>query len=268
MDFKRWLGKSTETEFILDPETFRLYEKNMDSENFPADEGDPLPPFGHWLYIADQQSDIFSDIFTGLEDHSIYWNSGKISMKNALKIGEKCKYILKIKDIDSIEDTDSSFLISFTQKVLSGKITAVEEEFQILVTENSGEHESKHRINFDPDWELEIMEEQAKKYHKLNSQIFGYPAADILSRFSDQKRRSTNHKIQGPPGMVLLLESFSENFESRKIESMEYKSFAFESDDLLKIASRDTDAYQTSMRLINSQRQVLFSVEIQWNYAW
>lgn len=268
MDFKEWIGKSAETEFTLNPELYRSFQKDLEIDGFLTDEGDPLPPFGHWLYLADQEYESFTDMFKELEDLNISWRSGKISVNTPLVAGRDCKSILKIKDIDPVGEEGQSVLISLSQRVFSGRSVAIEEELQILVTDNSVDQQKRHRLDFDPDWVLEIDRDRVKKYLTLDPMIFGRPASDILSGLGKEKKESPEHNIQGPPGMVLLLESFSENFESRKIESFDYNSYGIETIDSLTIACRDTDTYETSMRLINSRRQVLFSTEIQWNYAW
>jgi len=268
MDFKEWIGKSAETEFTLNPEPFRSYQEEMERDGFLTDEGDPLPPFGHWLYIANQESGSFTDIFKESGDLNIYWKSGKISVNSPLVVGLDCKSVLKIKDIESINEESQSVLITLRQSVFAGRSAAIEEELQVVVADNSGNQQKRHRIDFDPDWELEIDQNRAEKYLTLEPRIFGRPAPDILSGLGEQEKQSAGHRIQGPPGMILLLETFSENFGSRKIESLNYRSYGVENVDSLTIACRDTDTYQTSMRLINSRRQVFFSTEIQWNYAW
>lgn len=268
MNFKEWIGKSAEKEFTLDPELFRSYEDLRGSDGFLTDEGDPLPPFGHWLYIANQENGSFTDIFKEAADLNIYLKSGKMYVNSLLILGQDCKSILEIKDIDSIDEGGQSVLISLHQRVFTGRSAAIEEELQVLLSDNPGDQQKKHRIDFDPDWELEIDQERAKKYLNLEPRIFGRSVPDILSGLGKQEKRSPERRIQGPPGMVLLLDTFSENFESRKVESFDYKSYGVETVDSLTIACRDTDTYQTSMRLIDSRKRVLFSTEIQWNYAW
>ncbi|HMB98264.1 MAG TPA: hypothetical protein VKM36_07260 [Balneolaceae bacterium] len=268
MDFKEWIGKSSEMEFTLNPETFRSYQEQMDTDGSFTDEGDLLPPFGYWFYVADQDNGSFNDIFKDSGDLNIYWRSGKISVNTPLVVGRDCKSVLKIKDVESLSEEDQSFLITLSQRVLTGRSAAIEEELQVVAAGNSGNQQKRHRIDFDPDWELEIDQNRAEKYLTLEPRIFGRPAPDILSGLGEQEKQSAGPSIQGPPGMILLLETFSENFGSRKIESLNYRSYGVENVDSLTIACRDTDTYQTSMRLINSRRQVFFSTEIQWNYAW
>lgn len=268
MDFKEWIGATEETEFTLDPELFRSYQEEMERDGFLTDEGDPLPPFAHWFYLADQNNEPFAKMLQESEDLNIFWRSGKLSVNSALVAGQHCKSVLKIRDIDSIDEDGHSALITLHQRVLAGRSAAIEEELKVLVTENSEEPQKRRRINFDPDWELEIDQNRAKKYLTLEPGIFGRTVSGLLSGLDNSEKKSPGRKIRGLPGMVLLLESFSENFESRKIESFDYKSFPVETIDSLTVACRDTDTYQTSMRLIDSHRRVIFSTEIQWNYAW
>jgi len=270
MNVKEWIEKTIETECTLNPENLQSYEEDLQKEGYITETGDQLPVFGHWFCISDYKDRSEEDFFFIPENRNVYWKSGSIKINESLKAGNTCKLDLKIKKADFIHDTDQSLLVSLSQKISDGRVVAIEEEIQFLITDDFRKHEKTHRINFDPDWEVEVKQNKLNSIHRLRPVFHGIPANDLLSSSASEVQHSKQNQLnlQGSPAALLLIESFSRNFESRVIQSLKYQSFSFHSEEPLTIASRDSDTYQTSMRLINSRRQVLFSAEIQWNYSW
>ncbi|MGF1669915.1 MAG: hypothetical protein ACFCU6_05675 [Balneolaceae bacterium] len=266
MDFKKWAGRSVDSEFILDPELIRTFEEKMNRNSYMVEKGDDLTPFGHWLYIEKNNEKSFEVLCPGAENQSVYWYSGKIEVNEYLKIGDTYKSYLKVISTEAENDESLPVKVKIHKRINTGNKMAIEEEQVLLISDNTENQETKRRIDFSPDWELEISSEQMESVKSLSPSFLGHPVTDMLNLKKNKK--DDQLCIQGSSLAVLVFESFNYHFESRKIESFEYRTLAFGFEGELFIACRDTDAYQSSMRIINQRRQVLFSAEIKWSYSW
>ncbi len=266
MEPKEWVGKSNESEFLLDQNIMQHIEDKMGRDGFIIEKGDELNRYGHWFYTIDDKQFLDDLSGPGFENHSFYWHSGRIEYASSLILGNKYKRTVQIRDVKKIGEEDSGFLITLGIKIRFGRKIAVEEEQTILFTEHIDGHQNLRRIDFEPDWSQEVKLEEINTLLNLNGRMFGNPVTDVLIK--------TNHKpkngleMQGPASLILLFESFMYHFESRNIDRLTYKLHAYSGEGQLSIAGRDTDAFVTSLRLINSRRQVLCSLEVRWSYNW
>lgn len=266
MDPKEWVGKSQESEFLLDHNIIQHVEGKMGRDGVIIEKGDELNRYGHWFYTF-EDNQLLGDLSgPGFENHSFYWHSGRIEYISSLILGTRYTRTVQIRDVKKTGGENSGFLVTLGIRIRSGRKNAIEEEQTILFTDNIDEHQNLRRIDLEPDWIQEVKLEEINTFLNLDSRMFGNPVTDALTK--------TNHKpadgleVHGSASLILLLESFMYHFESRKIDRLTYKLHAYSDEGQLSIAGRDTDAFVTSMRLINSRRQVLCSLEIRWSYNW
>jgi len=266
MDPKEWVGKSNESEFLLDHKIIQHVEGKMGRGSFIIEKGDKLNLYGHWFFASDDKL-FFNDLSSSdLEKYSFFWHSGRIEYLNSLILGSRYTRTLQIRDVKEIGEESSAFLVTMGIKIRSGRKTAVEEEQTILLSKNIDEHQNLRRIQFEPDWIQEVKLEEINNLLNLNGRMFGNPVSDALTQKNQESANSLD--VQGSTSLILLLESFMYHFKSRKADRLTYQLHAYSNEGQLSIAGRDTDSFDTSLRLINSRRQVFCSLEIRWSYNW
>jgi hydroxyacyl-ACP dehydratase HTD2-like protein with hotdog domain len=266
MDPKKWVGKSKESEFLLDPDIIQRVEGKLGRDGILIEKGDELKRYGHWFYTF--EDNLFLDDLSGpeFENYSFYWHAGRIEYASSLILGNTYNRTVQIRDVKNIGGEEAGILITLGIKIRSGRKIAIEEEQTILFTDNIEEHQNLRRIGFEPDWIQEVNPEKINTLLNLNSRMFGNPVTDALTKANNKPVNGL--EVQGSASMILLLDSFMYHFESRKVDRLTYKLHAYTDEEQLSIAGRDTDAFVTSMRLINSRRQVLCSLEVRWSYNW
>lgn len=266
MDPKEWKGKSVESELIVDPATIQN-NRDFTNKTGPAvEKGDQLNLYEHWLYPA-ESSPVGDELSEAInQGYSISWRSGRIDYRKPLTIGESYKRIVQVQKADAIEGDSSVYLVSFGIKIRTEYSLICEEEQDILLTKEPEKHEDLRRINFDGDWKLDVKPEELSKISKFKSNLLGYPVLDSISPAGE--RGEPNIPLQGSPSVTLLMNSFTEHFESRKADRLTYTIHGTTDDENLTISGKDTDAFVTSLRLINSKRQVVVGLDVRWSYDW
>jgi hypothetical protein len=237
------------------------------SENGPAvEKGDQLNLYEHWLFLCEssQIGDAFSEAID--ESYTISWQSGRINYRKPLTAGDTYKRMIQIQKVEEIEGESPVYLISFGIKIRSSFALIHEEEQDILLTRNPEKHEDLRRINFDGDWKLNVKPEELSGVSQFNSELCGHSVLDSIETSDDADKAAI--PLQGSPAVTLLMNSFTENFESRTVDRLSSTIHGTSDGENLMISGKDTDAFVTSLRLINSKRQVLVSLDIRWSYDW
>lgn len=264
MDPKKWIGKSVSSDFIPGQEIIQKVDEKLGRDRYVIEKGDELNLYSHWFF-TDENSRIFDELsdFEN-KNYNLYWHSGRIEYKNYLILGDNYTKTVQVRDVTENHD-DSSYLITLGIKIRSGNRLVLEEEQVLLFCKEIEQHQDLRRIDFDPDWSQEVPLEEINALSNLSGAFFGFPVSDLLNQ---KQNHQNNMKVQGSRGLILLLESFIYHFESRHTDRFTYKIHNFSNEGRLSIAGRDSDAFVTSLRLINSRRQVLGSVDIRWSYNW
>jgi hydroxyacyl-ACP dehydratase HTD2-like protein with hotdog domain len=266
MDPKEWKGKSVESELIIDPETIQNTRDRTNKGGQAVEKGDQLKLYEHWLYPA-ESSPVGNDLSEAIdEEYSISWRSGRIEYRKPLIIGEPYKRIVQVQKADELMGDSSVYLVSFGIKIRSAYSLIYEEEQEILLTKKPDNHEDLRRINFDGDWKLGVKPEELSKISTFKSNLLGHSVRDSITASGDQGE--SDIPLQGPPSVTLLMNSFTEHFESRKADRLTYTIHGTTDDENLMISGKDTDAFVTSLRLINSKRQVVVGLDVRWSYDW
>ncbi len=260
-----WIGKSFNTELTLDYKIARDFEVKMGRDSFAIEAGDKLAACGHWLFPAS------TDVENSLnipDKYQLFWKEGQIVIKNRPKLGDSCLVKTTIRDVSQIEATDGTagYRIDLAQLIQSERKIAIDEQISLLLAEDIAPFEQIRRVPFEPEWTQEATKEQLDKLQLFAGSIFGHEVVDILTRTEHREKKVM--RIQGPPAATLLIESFSYHFGSRSIDRISYKAHGFTTNGKVIVAGRDSDAFVTSMVLMNENRQVLFSADIRWSYNW
>lgn len=267
MNPDEWIGKSIKTEKKLSTERYQRFVELMGREDdYVAEKGDPLPPYGHWLYPADEaESD--PTFLPPLQGKKYYWYEGTLESDSTLRVDESCQKNLKITDIRELPDQEDSWLISLSQTIHSDGRRAAGEQLQILYTDHESSIHDVRRISFEPDWVQDVRSDQVASLKKLAPKLAGVSILDILSNTGDSAKDGLT--ISGPIALVLLLESFDYHFDSRAASSVTYKASGFSPDEgPFLIGGRDSDSYVTDLCILNSRKQALFSASIRWSSTW
>lgn len=264
MDPKKWINISHETDLGLDPEIIQGFEENMGRDAYAMEPGSKLPPYGHWFFNTEKSQN--KNELSLPDSHNLYWHSGKVLFEKSLILGNNCSKKLRIRNVEKIDGTDSSYLITTEYRLVSAGSFAVDEEQILLLTDQIEPHEKIRRINFDPDWNQDVQPGMIESIRAMKSTFFENPVADMFTQAETREKKAI--RTGGSPGLILLIESFLSNFESRAIDRITYRSFGYSFDGVISIAGQDSDAFVTSLRIINSKRQVLYSADIRWSYSW
>lgn len=264
MDPKKWINVSHEADVSLDSEVIQTYEENMGREGYAIEAGDKLPPYGHWFISMKKNQP--EDKLNIPASHNLYWYSGKILFESPLILGDNCTQKLQIRKVEKMDGTDTSHLITVGHKLVSAGKPAIDEEQILLLTDQIEPHKMVRRIHFDPDWKQDVKPEMIASIRAMSSKFFENPVIDLFTKTGKDQGQSLD--TGGSPAMILLMESFNNNFESRVIDRISYKSFSYSFEDELSIAGQDSDSFVTSLRIINSKNQVLYSADIRWSYSW
>jgi hydroxyacyl-ACP dehydratase HTD2-like protein with hotdog domain len=266
MDPKQWTGKSVESEVFLDPAVIQRGRDDIRKERLAIESGDTLNLYDHWLFPAGTLP--FQDELSELvqESYSITWKSGRIDYRKPLHAGDTYNRTVQVQKVDEIQGEMTSYLVRTGIKIRQGHDLLLEEEQDLLLTKNLEQHHDLRRINFEGDWKLNVDSDERKITGSLQSTFFGHPVSDSVA-LTGQKDDS-GITIQGSPSVILLMRSFTEHFESRKADRLSYAIHGISEENELVISGKDTDAFVTSLRLINSKRQVLVGLDVRWSYNW
>lgn len=265
MDPKKWVGKSTKTDFIPGQEIIQQVEEKLGRGRYVVEKGDELNLYGHWFFSHDDSLIVDELTDSENEDYKFYWHSGRIEYNKYLVLGSIFSRTVQVRDVQEYDDEHSSYLITLEIRIRSGNKVILEEEQVLILCKSIESYQDLRRINFEPDWSQKVKLEEINGLANLHGSIVGYPVTDPLNHVNDHQNTI---QVHGSKSLILLLESFMYHFESRKTDRFSYKIHTFSNEGQLSIAGKDTDAFVTSLRLVNSRRQVLASVDIRWSYNW
>lgn len=157
-----------------------------------------------------------------------------------------------------------SWLITLDHQITANDKVAIREQQKLLLTDAIKEHEAPRRLHFDPDWQHDNPE-LLNPVRKLDSGLAGRTVSDFLSPGTTSGDPVI---IQGSTALILLLDLFQFHFESRDAEEVSYQSHSYLPETDVLIAGEDSDSFITSLRMVNTRKQVLFGADIRWKYSW
>ncbi len=255
---------SFELHYSLDADRVQSFEEMLGREGYSIEPGDKLAPCRHWLIRP--ESEELKKIFSNLKaPGTLYWSSGSISFENPVYLGDSCKESVSLNISSEDGRKDGTQVIQVERLITCRGKPAIRESQTILRSENAADLEKPRKIEFSPDWEQKVESDQLKTFRQLRGSMAG---ADVFDFLSQENISNDALTVYGSPALLLLLESFDYHFSSRIVDRVHYQAHSFSPDTEISIAGEDSDAFVTSLRIVNSRRKVLFGADIRWSYNW
>jgi len=258
--------ESSEINFKIDTKHYTKFRALKEGNEVFIESGDSTFPLVHWLFLRKEEAPEIYKLLSRKFENGFVWESGNVKLYDILKTGDSCTCKYSIEETET--KTGGMELSGLKLNIrIFRKNELIVEEHSILkpLKKENNKFSQKRRLDFDPDWEIKMTDNELATAGKFRPELFGLDGVDLLS---NPEKSNEKYAISGPVSLMILVDSFQHHFTNRVIEDIEYHLYAVEMDDELFLTAKDTDAYETVLSITNKKRQMLFRVKVKWIYVW